>query len=132
MHAFNNSTTQSEGISCYANAMDTQANVSRPLISINGSAATCVRPGAMSTVPVLFTVPPFLTSLLELGVKLDVNDSACMTMNDIRLMGTGRNLHGLGVDFDSVCSSLSTQNSTQMDRSSCNFGVVTNTGVVLF
>ncbi|XP_070193766.1 uncharacterized protein [Littorina saxatilis] len=89
----------------------------------------CLTPGDVQTFPLLLSVPPNVTSLVTMDIKLDVNVSACMTYKDVRLVGVGKNLRGFGKDYDLTCTPNSTMSTTQMDMVECSFGVVTNPGM---
>ena len=100
------------------------------IVSINSSMPDplCLTPGDVQTFPLLVSVPPYVTSLVNMDIKLDVNESACMTVMAIRLVSVGSNLRGFGKDYDLQCTSNSSKGTTQVDTMECSFGVVTNPG----
>nr|KAG5686353.1 hypothetical protein BaRGS_008367 [Batillaria attramentaria] len=110
---------------------DNATLVNGTIVQTNASFTSpqCVAPGTVTTFPVLVSIPPYVTSLVNMDLKLDVNQSACMTFLEARLLGVGSNLQGFGKDYDMTCTPNSTMDSTQMDAVECSFGVVTNPGM---
>ena len=109
---------------------DNTTLINGTIISVNSSLPDplCLTPGDVQTFPLLLSVPPYVTSLVNMDIKLDVNESACMTIMDVRLVSVGNNLRGFGKDYDMQCTTNSSMGTTQMDTAECSFGVVTNPG----
>ncbi|XP_076447924.1 uncharacterized protein LOC143284788 [Babylonia areolata] len=105
--------------------------VNYTLVTVNGSMPDplCLTPGDVYTLPVLLNMPPNTTSLTSLDVRMDLNQSACLTFQDMRLISVGKNLKGFGKDYDLYCTPNSTMGTTQMDYVMCSLGVVTNPGI---
>lgn len=101
------------------------------LIAANSSLPdpVCLTPGVVRTFPLTLSIPPFITSMVDMDIKLDVNLSACMTFKEMRLISVGRNLRGFGKAGDLTCTANSSMGTTQMDVVECTFGVVTNPGM---
>lgn len=86
--------------------------------------------GEVMTIPIMVSIPPNSSSEVHVDMKLQVNDSAHMTVKDMRVISAGRNLACL-YDFSNVNYTYrSTQDTTQIDFGIINLGLVTNTGKI--
>lgn len=87
-----------------------------------------MQPGGVQTIPLIVSIPPYVTSLVTMDVRLEKNLSACMTFKGGRMIGVGKNLKGFGKAGDFICTGNSTLGTTQMDMAVCELGIVTNPG----
>ena len=88
-----------------------------------------MRPGGVYTVTAVATIPANSTLKALFDVKLPVNDTAVMTVRDIRIQSAGKNLACLGTQRDEEFIKVfnSSQDTSQFDR--VTFDVrLTNTG----
>lgn len=88
-----------------------------------------MQPGSVATVPMIVTVPANDTYPALVDIALPVNESAVLTVSDIRVTSPGRNIVCFNITAANLTaiynSSLAT---TQKDKAYLDLGIITNSG----
>ncbi|XP_055958297.1 uncharacterized protein LOC126827499 [Patella vulgata] len=80
--------------------------------------------------PILVSIPPFTVSKVQFDVDLPVTPtSASITFKSLKIVGSGPNTCKYGYEEDFKITTVSSQNTTQINKVYVDMGIVSNIGV---
>ncbi|KAK6175217.1 hypothetical protein SNE40_013725 [Patella caerulea] len=112
--------------------MDNLTLTNASVISLNSTVASPIvmNIAEVKTIPILISIPPFTVSKVQFDVDLPVTPtSASITYKSLKIVSSGPNLCKYGYEEDFKITTVSSQNTTQINKVYVDMNIVSNIGV---